>query len=99
MAHRLPTWDNEGTRWLFIFSFFFFFHRVFTWRILLDNNTLKRDLYQDLNDFWKLAIQTTSSNLRQGECYSSESVGDWAKRYNNAVLGRYSVDTHALLCL
>jgi len=48
----------------------------------LDNNKLKRDLYQDLNDFWKLAIQTTSSNLRQGECYSSESVSDWAKRYS-----------------
>jgi hypothetical protein len=55
-------------------------HRIPNWDND-ENNALKRSLYQDLNDFWKLAIQTTSSNLRQGECYSPESVGEWAKRY------------------
>ena len=44
------------------------------------NNTLKRNLYQNLNDFWKMAIQTTSLRLQQGECYSPQSVGEWAKR-------------------
>lgn len=75
MAHRLPTWDNEGIILTLKAN-----HYKYTYIYPLDNNKLKRDLYQDLNDFWKLAIQTTSSNLRQGECYSPESVGDWAKR-------------------
>lgn len=44
-----------------------------------DNNLLKKNLYQDLNDFWKLAIQTTASNLRQGEYYSPDLVAEWAK--------------------
>ncbi len=54
-------------------------HRLPNWEND-DNNTLKRNLYQDLNGYWKIAIQNTSSNLQQGECYSQESVGEWAKR-------------------
>lgn len=56
------------------------------------NNLLKKTLYQDLNEFWKLAIQTTSSNLQQGECYSAESVSDWAKslaQHNSFTNGFY----------
>jgi hypothetical protein len=54
-------------------------HRLPTWDNE-ENNTSKKDLYQDLNEFWKLAIQTTASNLRQGECYRSELVAEWAKK-------------------
>ncbi|KAG2207301.1 hypothetical protein INT46_004397 [Mucor plumbeus] len=71
-------------------------HRLPTWDNE-DNNKLKRDLYQDLNDFWKLAIQTTSSNLRQGECYSPESVGDWAKslaQHNSFTNGYFTEAVH-----
>ncbi|KAL9556800.1 hypothetical protein MBANPS3_001698 [Mucor bainieri] len=71
-------------------------HRLPTWDNE-DNNKLKRDLYQDLNDFWKLAIQTTSSNLRQGECYSSESVSDWARslaQHNSFTHGYFTEAVH-----
>lgn len=54
-------------------------HRLPTWDNE-NNNKYKHELYQDLNDFWKLAIQTTSSNLRQNEIYNPSSVSEWAKK-------------------
>ncbi|CEI98132.1 hypothetical protein RMCBS344292_15859 [Rhizopus microsporus] len=53
-------------------------HRLPVW----DNenhNRLKQNLYQQLNEFWKTAIQSTASKLREGEIYSPESVSEWAK--------------------
>ncbi|CEG80481.1 Putative Zinc finger protein [Rhizopus microsporus] len=44
------------------------------------HNRLKQNLYQQLNEFWKTAIQSTASKLREGEIYSPESVSEWAKR-------------------
>ncbi|KAI7891266.1 Cut8 six-helix bundle-domain-containing protein [Mucor mucedo] len=70
-------------------------HRIPNWDND-ENNALKRSLYQDLNDFWKLAIQTTSSNLRQGECYSPESVSEWAKslaQHNSFTNGYYFTES------
>ncbi|KAI8638242.1 Cut8 six-helix bundle-domain-containing protein [Parasitella parasitica] len=71
-------------------------HRLPTWDNEA-NNKSKRDLYQDLNDFWKHAIQITSSNLRQGECYSPESVSEWAKslaQHNSYTNGYFTEAVH-----
>ncbi|KAI9484262.1 MAG: hypothetical protein EXX96DRAFT_478476, partial [Benjaminiella poitrasii] len=59
-----------------------------------EHNKLKTNLYQDLNDFWKLAITTTVTNLRQGECYSPESVSEWAKclAQHNSLTGGYYIE-------
>lgn len=47
-----------------------------------ENNSIKRNLYLELNQLWKLAIQNIASNLRQGEYYyNSDTVSEWAKRY------------------
>ncbi|KAI8083731.1 Cut8 six-helix bundle-domain-containing protein [Thamnidium elegans] len=58
-----------------------------------ENNSLKKNLYQDLNNFWKLAIQNIASNLRQGEYYiNSETVSEWAKslaQHNSITNGYY----------
>jgi hypothetical protein len=61
-----------------------------------ENNSLKKNLYQHLNDFWKLAIRTTATNLRQGECYSPDSVGEWAKslaQHNSFTNGFYFTES------
>ncbi|KAI7903436.1 Cut8 six-helix bundle-domain-containing protein [Cokeromyces recurvatus] len=59
-----------------------------------EHNNLKRDLYQDLNNFWKQAIKTTAANLRQAEYYSPESVNEWAKSLaqHNSVTGGYYIE-------
>jgi hypothetical protein len=61
------------------------------------NNALKKDLYQDLNEFWKIAIQNTASKLREGECYSPESVSTWAKnlaQHNSFTGGLFTDAVH-----
>ncbi|KAI8882423.1 nuclear envelope [Backusella circina FSU 941] len=71
-------------------------HRLPVWDSNV-NNTLKKDLYQDLNDFWKIAIQTTASKLREGECYSPESVSAWAKnlaQHNSFTGGLFTDAVH-----
>lgn len=47
--------------------------------MFLDNNQLKRNLYQDLNNYWKRAIQSSVAKLRDGETYSAQTVAEWAK--------------------
>ncbi|KAI8994654.1 hypothetical protein BDB01DRAFT_715211 [Pilobolus umbonatus] len=57
-----------------------------------DNNMLKKNLYHNLNIFWKLAIQSTASKLHEGECYSPETVSTWAKslaQHNSYTGGEY----------
>jgi len=60
-----------------------------------DNNKLKKDLYHDLNSFWKSAIHSTASKLREGECYSPDSVSNWAKslaQHNSFTGGEYFME-------
>jgi hypothetical protein len=71
-------------------------HRLPTWDNE-NNNKYKHELYQDLNDFWKLAIQTTSSNLRQNEIYNPSSVSEWAKnlaQHNSITNGYFTEAVH-----
>ncbi|KAG0736846.1 hypothetical protein G6F57_004212 [Rhizopus arrhizus] len=70
-------------------------HRLPTW----DNeehNALQRNLYQQLNEFWKTAIQSTSSKLREGEIYSPDSVSEWARslaQHNSFTNGYYFTES------
>ncbi|OBZ84425.1 Tethering factor for nuclear proteasome sts1 [Choanephora cucurbitarum] len=44
-----------------------------------ENNQLKKELYRDLNLFWKTAIQATAAKLTADQ-YSPDSVREWAKQ-------------------
>ncbi|KAI9277360.1 Cut8 six-helix bundle-domain-containing protein [Sporodiniella umbellata] len=44
-----------------------------------DHNAIQRSLYQQLNEFWTCAVQSTASKLRQGETYSPDTVSEWAR--------------------
>lgn len=88
IAHRLPTWDNEGkddddtSRHSYSLS--------------IEHNALQRNLYQQLNEFWKTAIQSTSSKLREGEIYSPDSVSEWARslaQHNSFTNGYYFTES------
>ncbi|KAI8375475.1 Cut8 six-helix bundle-domain-containing protein [Blakeslea trispora] len=53
-------------------------HRLPNWENE-DNNQLKKELYQDLNSFWKTAILTTASKLSTHQ-YNPDAVREWAKQ-------------------
>ncbi|KAI8988132.1 Cut8 six-helix bundle-domain-containing protein [Mycotypha africana] len=74
-------------------------HRLPTWNNQ-ENNQYKAELYQHLNDFWKLAIQNTNDFLtstdqqRQQETHSTfspQTVSIWAKN-----LAQHNSYTHGL---
>lgn len=46
----------------------------------IDNNQLKRDLYNDLNSYWTRAIQMAASRHQEGEVYSAQTVNELAKQ-------------------
>ncbi|KAG1454980.1 hypothetical protein G6F56_007184 [Rhizopus delemar] len=70
-------------------------HRLPTWDSE-EHNTIQRNLYQQLNEFWKSAIQSTSSKLRQGEIYSPDTVSEWARslaQHNGFTHGYYFTES------
>lgn len=51
---------------------------VLTLRILA-HNQIKRDLYSELINYWKKAIDIAASKLDQGKIYGQQAVTEWAK--------------------
>lgn len=46
---------------------------------LTAHNQIKRDLYIELINYWKKAIDIASSKLDQGKIYGQQVVTEWAK--------------------
>ncbi|KAI8061487.1 Cut8 six-helix bundle-domain-containing protein [Gilbertella persicaria] len=62
-------------------------HRLPNWDSE-ENNRLKKELYQNLNLFWKSAIQITSQKLHASN-YNPDTVREWAKH-----LAQHNSHTH-----
>ncbi|KAI8073666.1 Cut8 six-helix bundle-domain-containing protein [Thamnidium elegans] len=65
-------------------------NRLPTW----DNeahNQIKRDLYTELINYWKKAIDIASSKLDQGKIFGQQVVTEWAKE-----LAQHDAETHGL---
>lgn len=45
------------------------------------HNQIKRDLYDELINYWKKAVDIASSKLNQGKIFGQQVVTDWAKQY------------------
>lgn len=46
---------------------------------ILAHNQIKRDLYTELINYWKKAIDIASSKLDQGKIFGQQVVTEWAK--------------------
>lgn len=75
LTHRLPSWENDGN-----FKLDPLIDTLLTHTALIDNNQLKRDLYNDLNSYWTRAIQMAASRHQEGEVYSAQTVNELAKQ-------------------
>lgn len=53
------------------------------------HNQIKRDLYVELINYWKKAIDIASSKLDQGKIYGQQVVTQWAKE-----LAQHDAETH-----
>ncbi|CAO3609540.1 unnamed protein product [Mucor hiemalis] len=63
-------------------------HRLPTWEND-SHNQIKRDLYIELINYWKKAIDIASSKLDQGKIYGQQVVTEWAKE-----LAQHDAETH-----
>lgn len=46
---------------------------------IVAHNQIKRDLYSELINYWKKAIDIAASKLDQGKIYGQQAVTEWAK--------------------
>ncbi|KAG2213905.1 hypothetical protein INT47_001174 [Mucor saturninus] len=63
-------------------------HRLPTWETEA-HNQIKRDLYTELINYWKKAIDIASSKLDQGKIFGQQIVSEWAKE-----LAQHDAETH-----
>ncbi|KAK4518484.1 uncharacterized protein ATC70_008702 [Mucor velutinosus] len=84
-----PSLDEHPTT---IFSYLHYATCVANRLPVWDNdahNQIKRDLYSELINYWKKAIDIAASKLDQGKIYGQQAVTEWAKE-----LVQHDAETH-----